>query len=95
MANALEHGRPVAISIARETEHARLDLDVEYALVCNRLYRLPILSRLYRLIRYYLTGSIFADSEQPFAVRLDQAAARLVQAMDRCVFNDSGDVTEF
>jgi hypothetical protein len=94
VANALEHGRPVVISIARETECARVDLDLEYAIVRSMLYRIPILSRVYRLIRYYLTGSTFADNEQPFAVRLDQAAGKLVQAMDRRVFNDSGDVIE-
>jgi hypothetical protein len=94
VANALAHGRPVVISIAKETEAARVSLDLEYAVVRRLLYRIPILSRLYRLIRYYCTGSSFCNDEQFFAARLHQAAAKLAEAMERYLFNESGDVIE-
>jgi len=92
VAKALGNGRPVVISIAKETEAARVDLDQEHAVVDGVLYRIPLLSRLYRLIRFYLTGSAFADNEQLFAVRLDRTAGKLALALSRRVFTDSGDV---
>lgn len=66
----------------------------EYRAACDRIYPWPVISRVYRYVRRWLTGQLLAPGEAHLLGALENAASLLIRAVKQQVFNSDGTITQ-